>query len=114
LHLCLFSDRASFFWSIDIGLYQHLATVIKTDSNPIQEAGIMPPVTITAQGTSTIFRQAERAVIHVQVSSEGTSQEKVSLEVTMTANDLRTILNGLSPKTEKGMRLKIINSQDFS
>jgi uncharacterized protein YggE len=62
----------------------------------------MPPVTITVQGTSTIFRQAERAVIHVQVSSDGTSQEKVVKEVTSTANELRAMLKGLAPKTEKG------------
>jgi hypothetical protein len=65
----------------------------------------MPPVTITAQGTSTIFRQAERAVVHVNVSSEGTSQESVSKDVTSTANELRAMLKGLSPKTEKGMYL---------
>ena len=69
----------------------------------------MPPVTITAQGTSTIFRQAERAVITVHVSSEGTSQEKVSNEVTLTANELRSMLKGLSPKTEKGMSFPLVN-----
>jgi hypothetical protein len=63
----------------------------------------MPPVTITAQGTSTIFRQAERAVVTVRVSSEGTSQEKVSKDVALTANELRSMLKGLSPKTENGM-----------
>jgi lambda repressor-like predicted transcriptional regulator len=62
----------------------------------------MPPVKITAQGTSTIFRQAERAVIHVRVSSDGTSQENVSKEVTSTANELREMLKRLAPKTEKG------------
>ena len=63
----------------------------------------MPPLTITAQGTSTIFRQAERAVVTVHVSSEGTSQEKVSKEVMLVANELRSMLKGLSPKTENGM-----------
>lgn len=63
----------------------------------------MPPLIITAQGNSTILRQAERAVLHVQVSSEGTSQEKVSKEVTAEANELKTILKSLSPKTEKGV-----------
>lgn len=74
----------------------------------------MPPVTITAQGTSTIFRQAERAVITVHVSSEDTSQEKVSNEVTLTANELRSMLKGLSPKTEKGMSFPLVNLWDTS
>jgi hypothetical protein len=74
----------------------------------------MPPVTITAQGTSTIFRQAERAVVTVHVSSEGTSQEKVSEEVTLTANELRSMLKGLSPKTENGMSLPLVNPRDTS
>lgn len=65
----------------------------------------MPPLQITAQGTSTIFRPAERAVVHVQVSSDGTSQEKVSMDVTSTANELRTMLKSLSPKTENGTYL---------
>jgi hypothetical protein len=63
----------------------------------------MPPLTITAQGTSAIFRQAERAVVRVDVSSEDTSQEKVFKDVTLTANELRSMLKGLSPKTENGM-----------
>ena len=62
----------------------------------------MPPVTIITQGTSTIFRQAERAVIFVQVSSDGISQEKVSEDVTSTTNELRAILKDLSPKTNEG------------
>src|SRR5271155_472894 len=74
----------------------------------------MPPLTITAQGTSTIFRQAERAVIMVHVSSEGTSQEKGSNEVTLTANELRSMLKGLSPKTEKGMSFPLVNLWDTS
>jgi uncharacterized protein len=74
----------------------------------------MPPVTITAQGTSTIFRQAERAVVTVYVSSEGTSQEKVSKEVTLTANELRSMLKGLSPKTENGMSFPLVNLRDSS
>jgi Protein of unknown function (DUF541) len=62
----------------------------------------MPPLQITAQGTSTIFHQAERAIVHVQVSSDAPSQEKVSMNVTSTANQLRAMLKSLSPKTEKG------------
>ena len=63
----------------------------------------MPPITITAQGTSTLFRQAERAVVFVQVSSDGSSQERVSKEVASAANDVRGMLKKLAPKTEKGM-----------
>ena len=74
----------------------------------------MPPVTITAQGTSTIFRRAERAVVTVYVSSEDTSQEKVSKEVTLTTNELRSMLKGLSPKTETGMSFPLVNPWDTS
>jgi hypothetical protein len=74
----------------------------------------MPPITITAQGTSTIFRQAERAVFTIHVSSEGTSQEKVSQEVMLTANELRSMLKGLSPKTDKGMFFPLMNPRDTS
>jgi len=60
------------------------------------------PLTITARGISTITRISERAILSVQVSTEGNDQEAVSREVTTTSKTLQKIFAELAPKTESG------------
>jgi len=62
----------------------------------------MAPLTITVQGESTIDRPAERAVVSINVHSEGNSQEEVSRQVTHAAAELRRMLEGMSGKTSAG------------
>lgn len=62
----------------------------------------MAPLEIRLQGNSVIARPAERAVLSVKVSSEGTSQETVSNDVTLTSNNLVKIFRELAPKDEVG------------
>ncbi|KAE8373952.1 hypothetical protein BDV26DRAFT_270905 [Aspergillus bertholletiae] len=53
-------------------------------------------------GASTLHRQAERAVINLDVSSEGNNQSTVSQEVTRTSNRLQSLLKEIAPKQESG------------
>ena len=62
----------------------------------------MAPVTIVVEGSSILYRRAERAVMSISVSSEGKNQEKVSSEVTQTSNSLQAMLRDLAPRTENG------------
>jgi hypothetical protein len=61
----------------------------------------MAPLEITLKGSSIISRYAERAILLVNVSSEGTSQEAVSEDVTSTSNKLVKIFKELAPKDER-------------
>lgn len=56
----------------------------------------MPPLIINVDGTSTISRRAERAVVSVQVSSSGLNQQQVASEVTAVAKTLQGMLRDLS------------------
>ncbi|TID23561.1 gb [Venturia nashicola] len=56
----------------------------------------MPPLIINVDGTSTISRRAERAVVSIQVSSSGPDQQQVASEVTAVAKTLQTMLRELS------------------
>lgn len=56
----------------------------------------MPPLIINVDGTSTISRRAERAVVSVQVSSSGPDQQQVASEVTTVAKTLQRMLRELS------------------
>jgi len=62
----------------------------------------MAPLEITVEGLSSIHRHAERGVISVAVSSDGSSKETVSQEVTSTSNLLQQMFKELAPKTETG------------
>lgn len=62
----------------------------------------MAPLEITVKGSSVISRHAERAVLLVSVSSQGTSQEAVSEDVTSTSNKLVEIFKELAPRGEDG------------
>ncbi len=62
----------------------------------------MAPLEITLKGSSIISRHAERAILLVNVSSEGTAQEAVSEDVTSTSNKLVKIFKELAPKDEDG------------
>jgi len=57
---------------------------------------------IVVQGTSSITRTAERAIVSIQVSTEGKDQESVSNQAMTTAKQLQTLFTELSPKTELG------------
>ncbi|KAB8071862.1 hypothetical protein BDV29DRAFT_11496 [Aspergillus leporis] len=59
-------------------------------------------LTINTVGTSTLHRQAERAVITLDVSSEGNNQSTVSQDVTHTSNRLQSLLKETSPKQASG------------
>jgi len=59
-------------------------------------------LTIVVQGTSSITRTAERAIVSIQVSTEGKDQESVSKQAMTTAKQLQTLFTELSPKTELG------------
>lgn len=56
----------------------------------------MPPLIINVDGTSTISRRAERAVVFIQVSSSGPDQQQVASEVTTVAITLQAKLRQLS------------------
>lgn len=62
----------------------------------------MAPLEIILNGTFVISRHAERAILKVRVSSEGTSQETVSKQVTSTSNELMKTFKKLAPKDEDG------------
>ena len=62
----------------------------------------MAPLEIKLTGNSVISRPAERAVLSVDVSSEGTSRETVSNDVTVTSNNLVKIFRELALKDEDG------------
>lgn len=58
---------------------------------------------IEVQGTSTISRRPERAVVHLHVSSTGQSLERVMDDVTSTSNQLQHLLKSkLAPKASTG------------
>ncbi|KAJ9623868.1 hypothetical protein H2203_005313 [Taxawa tesnikishii (nom. ined.)] len=57
----------------------------------------MPPLKISVSGEATIPRTAERAVLDVKVSSQGTNQKWVSSEATTAARHLQDIFGDLSP-----------------
>ena len=59
-------------------------------------------LTIVVQGTSSIARTAERAIVGVQLTTEGKDQETVLNQVMSTAKQLQTFFTQLSPKTESG------------
>jgi Protein of unknown function (DUF541) len=63
-------------------------------------------VTIQVSGDSSIYRQAERAVVFIAIGSEGSSQEAVSQEVTSTSSKLRATLVELAEKTQSGKPLR--------
>jgi uncharacterized protein YggE len=60
------------------------------------------PLTIIVQGSSTITRIAERAIICIEVSTEGNDQEFVSKAVTATSKSVQKLITELSPKTDSG------------
>ncbi|KAE8355895.1 hypothetical protein BDV28DRAFT_16738 [Aspergillus coremiiformis] len=59
-------------------------------------------LTIHTVGTSTLHRQAERAVITLDVSSDGNDQSTVSQDVTRTSSRLQSLLKAIAPKQESG------------
>ncbi|BAE66501.1 hypothetical protein BDV35DRAFT_298830 [Aspergillus flavus] len=59
-------------------------------------------LTIHTVGTSTLHRQAERAVIYLDVSSDGSDQSTVSQDVTRTSNRLQSLLKEIAPKQDSG------------
>jgi uncharacterized protein YggE len=59
-------------------------------------------LTISTLGTSVLSRQAERAVVALDVSSSGPTQSNVSQEVNSTSNRLQSILQALAPKIGSG------------
>ena len=63
---------------------------------------IMAPLEIHLSGESIISRHAERAVLSVEVSSEGISRETVSHDVTSTSNELIKMFKEIAPKSEDG------------
>ena len=71
-------------------------------TDPVRRHETMAPITISTQGQSTIPRRAERAVVSVQVASDGESQEAVSKDVTTTSNHLRALLKDMALKTQSG------------
>ena len=62
----------------------------------------MAPLKIKLNGYSVITRHAERAIVLVEVSSEGSSQETVSNDVTSTSNSLAKIFKDLASRSEDG------------
>jgi uncharacterized protein YggE len=60
------------------------------------------PLTIIVNGNSSITRTAERAIVNIQVSTEGNDQETVSKEVTSTSKALQKLFDELAPKTDSG------------
>ena len=59
-------------------------------------------LTISTLGTSVLSRQAERAVVTLDVSGSGRTQSNVSQEVNSTSNRLQSILQALAPKIGSG------------
>lgn len=59
-------------------------------------------LTIHTVGTSTLQRGAERAVITLDVASDGNDQSTVSQDVTRTSNRLQSLLKAIAPKQESG------------
>jgi uncharacterized protein len=59
-------------------------------------------LTIVVQGTSSITRTAERAIVSIQVSTEGKDHEFVSNQAMTTAKQLQTLFTLLSQKTKSG------------
>jgi uncharacterized protein len=57
---------------------------------------------IVVQGTSSITRTAERAIVSIQLSTEGKDRDSVSNQAMITAKQLQTLFTELSPKTESG------------
>jgi hypothetical protein len=65
----------------------------------------MAPSDITITGTSSIYHQAERAIMFISVSNSGTSQGEVSASVTNTANHVQSILMDLAPTLDTGVAI---------
>ncbi|PIG69420.1 hypothetical protein AARAC_005256 [Aspergillus arachidicola] len=59
-------------------------------------------LTIHTIGTSTLHRLAERAVIDLDISSDGSDQSTVSQDVTRTSNRLQSLLKEIAPKQDSG------------
>ncbi|KAF7592340.1 hypothetical protein BBP40_000399 [Aspergillus hancockii] len=59
-------------------------------------------LTIHTIGTSTLHRQAERAVVTLDVSSDGSDPSTVSQDVSRTSNRLQSLLKEIAPKQESG------------
>jgi uncharacterized protein YggE len=57
---------------------------------------------IVVQGTSSITRTAERAIVSIQVSTEGKDREYVSNQAMTTAKELQTRFTQLSQETKSG------------
>ena len=60
------------------------------------------PLEVDVRGTSSITRLPERAVLSINVASEGPSQEVVSQEVSSTCNELKQSFITLASKTATG------------
>jgi len=59
-------------------------------------------LTIIVQGTSSITRTAERAIVAIQLTTEDKDPETVLKQVTSSAKQLQSSFTQLSPKTESG------------
>lgn len=62
----------------------------------------MKTLTIVLDGVSTLNHVAERGILFLNISSEGSDRELVSHEVTTTSNQIRQTFTDLAPKTETG------------
>ncbi|KAA8642989.1 hypothetical protein EYZ11_009087 [Aspergillus tanneri] len=56
-------------------------------------------LTIHTVGTSTIYREAERAIVALHVASDGENQSEISQNVTKTSNQIQSLLRHISPQT---------------
>lgn len=72
------------------------------NQSPSNAEGKEKALTIVVQGTSSITRTAERAIVGIQITTEDKDRETVSNQVMSTAKQLQTFFNQLAPKTESG------------
>ena len=64
---------------------------------------MIPQLKIHVNGSASVFRTAERGVLHIEVSSTTTSQAEASSNVSATTENMINTFRRFAPKTEDGL-----------